>query len=57
MAMNTILKLKRITAAVLAGAVVCVDFTACNISGSNKSKPVAVDEYGEVDAVSLQGGF
>lgn len=40
--------LKRITAAFLAAAVICTNFTACD-SGSAKSKPVAVDENGNVD--------
>ncbi len=45
-----IITFKRITSAVLAGAMLLTNFTACSgSSDSVKSNPVAVNEYGEVD--------
>ena len=43
-------KLRRIMAAALSAALLCSCFTGCTEGGSGKlSKPVAVDEYGDVD--------
>lgn len=43
-------KIKKITAAVIAGAMLCGMFSGCSDSSSGKkSNPVAVDEWGEVD--------
>lgn len=43
------IKFKRIASAVLAGAILLTNFTACSQSVPVKSNPVAVDEYGDVD--------
>lgn len=43
-------KIKKITAAAIAGAMLCGLFSGCSDSSSGKkSNPVAVDEWGEVD--------
>lgn len=48
-------KFKKITALTLSAVMLCTNFAACKPSSSNKSNPVAVDEFGEVDMeVALQ---
>lgn len=42
-------KIKKITAAVLAGAMLCGMFGGCSDSSDKTSNPVAVNEWGEVD--------
>lgn len=42
-------KTNRAVTLILAGAVLCTALSSCSSGGTNKSNPVAVDEFGEVD--------
>ena len=42
-------KTNRAVALILAGSVLCTALSSCSSGGTNKSNPVAVDEFGEVD--------